>query len=220
MIKIGDKKFAADQAIEIVRDNTVPIQPVECGFDVQDHISINPLQVRIELIIFEEGTIQHGQWDCERVDGLMVCEEITAVDKYTGTYEYLMDLRNDRELVLVDCSNYARAAPMIYPDMAITHLGKLAQRGDIFYCSVMFTQITKVDVVSVDLYIQEVTIDGVETVLWSKTPFEPSNTESLSVLDETEDNPAPRRIPIEAMPSSIKPGGLVNNIIDWVAGLF
>lgn len=220
MIKIGEKKYAADQAIEIVRDNTVPIQPVERGFDVQDHISINPLQVRIELIIFEQESVLHGQWECESVAGRMVCEEMTAVDRYTGTYEYLMDLRNNRELVMVDCSNYARAAPMIYPDMAITHLGKLAQRGEIFYCSVLFTQITKVDVVSVDLYVQETTIDGVETVLWSKNPFEPTNTESLSALDESEDNPAPRRAPIEAMPSSIKPGGLVNNIIDWVAGLF
>ena len=220
MIKIGSKKYSADQVIEVNRENEVPVQPVESGFDVQDHIKTLPLQVRIEVIIFDEEITLHGQWECKLVGGKMECTEKTGVSERTGTYEYLMDLRDNRELVMVDCSNYARTAPMIYPDMAITHLGKLAQRGEIFYCSVLFTQITKVDVVSVDLYIQETTIDGVETVLWSKDPFEPTNTESLSAVSEDEDKPAARRAPIEAMPSSIKPGGLINNILDWCAGLF
>lgn len=183
MIKIGNKKFAADQVIEISRDNDVPIQPVESGFDVQDHIKLNPLQVRIEVIIFDEETTLHGQWECERVNGRTVCTEKTGVSTYTGTYEYLMDLRDNRELVLVDCSNYARSAPMIYSDMAITHLGQLAQRGGIFYCSVMFTQITKTEIVSIPLYIQETTVDvdgeEVETILWSKEPLEPTNVETL-----------------------------------------
>ena len=183
MIKIGSKKYSADQVIEVVRENAVPIQPVESGFDVQDHITKHPLQVRTELIIFDEEITLHGQWECERVNGRTVCTEKTGVSEYTGTYEYLMDLRDNRELVLVDCSNYARAAPMIYPDMAITHLGQLAQRGGIFYCSVLFTQITKTEIISIPLYIQETTVDidgeEVETILWSKEPFEPASVETL-----------------------------------------
>jgi len=183
MIKIGSKKYAADQVIEVNRENEVPVQPVERGFDVQDHIKINPLQVRIEVIIFDEEITLHGQWECKRVGGKTECTEKTGVSERTGTYEYLMDLRDNRELVMVDCSNYARTAPMIYPDMAITHLGQLAQRGGIFYCSVLFTQITKTMIASVPLYIQETTVDvdgeTVETVLWSKEPFEPTSVETL-----------------------------------------
>ena len=183
LIKIGNKQYNADQVIEISRENSVPIQPVESGYDVQDHIKLNPLQVRIEVIIFDDEITLHGQWTCKRVNGSMECTEKTGVSEYTGTYEYLMDLRDNRELVLVDCSNYARTAPMIYPDMAITHLGQLAQRGGIFYCSVLFTQITKTEIVSVPLYIQETTVDvdgdDVETILWSKEPFEPTSVETL-----------------------------------------
>ena len=183
MIKIGKKQFNADQAIEIARDNEVPIQPVEKGFSVQDHIKISPLQVRVEVIIFDEEITLHGQWQCKRVNGKMECTEKTGVSERTGTYEYLMDLRDNRELVLVDCSEYARTAPMIYPDMAITRLGQLVKRGEIFYCTIVFTQITKTDIVSVPLYIQETTVDvdgeTVETILWSKEPIEPVNVETL-----------------------------------------
>ena len=224
MIKIGAKLFAADQVIEITRENEVPKQNVEAGFDIQDHITLTPLQVRIELIIFDEEITLHGQWDCQRVGGRMQCVEKTGVSGQNGTYEYLMDLRDNRELVMVDCSNYARSAPMIYPDMAITYLGQVAQRGNIFYCSILFTQITKTDVLSVDLYIQETSLDvdgePFETILWSKEPFEPTATESLSVVPASEDKPVIQRAPIEAMPSSIKPGGLINNILDWCSSLW
>lgn len=221
MIKIGTKKYSADQVIEVSRENTVPIQPVESGFFVQDHIKLVPLQVRIEVIIFDEEITLHGQWDCERIGGKMVCTEKTGVSERTGTYEYLMNLRDNRELVMVDCSDYARTAPMIYPDMAITHLGQLVQRGGIFYCSILFTQITKTDIVSVSLYVQEssIDVDGeiVETILWSKEPIEPVNVESLSTVDESVDMPFIGIPPIDILLSA---GDIITDIFEWVDFMF
>lgn len=231
MIKIGDKSFLADQVIEISRENTVPIQPVETGFDVQDHIKLNPLQVRIEVIIFDDGVSSSppsggttrvfdestGEWR-QIYDGSTVD---TSVDPSTGTYEHLMNLRDNRELVMVDCSNYARTAPMIYPDMAITHLGQLAQRGGIFYCSVLFTQITKTDVVSVPLYIQETTVDvdGVETytILWSKEDLEPSSIESLARVAISENPPSCHAIAPDGQ--KVTSNNMLEDMWNWAAGV-
>lgn len=216
MIKINEKKYSASQVVDVHSNNEIPIQPVESGFDVQDHIRKEPLQVKVELLIFDDEVTLHGQWGCSRVDGHIECDELTGPAPDTGTYKYLMELRDNREVFLLDCSDYARQASMIYPDMAITHLGQLVQRGATYYCTVLFVQITRQVIVTEKLYIQET---DTKNIRWSKEPIPPTTTESLTTVDETEDQPVIRRPPIEAMPSSIKPGGLVNNILEWCANL-
>lgn len=184
MIKICEKQYDASTVVQVVHENIVPIQPVESGFDVQDSIRKDPLQIVVEVIIFEEGGTLHGQWGCERIDGRMVCDELTGVAPDVGTYKYLVELRDNREIFLLDCSDYARDAAMIYPDMAITQIGHRVQRGGTYRCVVMFTQITKHFIATTDLYVQEYDIDGEPHIRWSKEPFDPSNIEDSDAVDE------------------------------------
>jgi hypothetical protein len=175
LIRICDKEFDASTVVEVYCDNKIPIQPVESGFDVIDHIKKEPLQVVAEVIIFEEGSIQHGRWECRMIDGRMVCGELVRVAPNIGTYKYLVELRDKRKIFLLDASDYSREASMIYPDMAIAHLGQFVLRGGVYRCEITFVQITKHVIVTETLHIYD--IDG--EIVWSKEPIEPTNTETL-----------------------------------------
>lgn len=197
MITIDGKEFLADRKIEIVRENSVPTQRVENGFDVQDHIARIPLQLKTVLILFDES----------------------SSDTRETAYKHLKGIYEGKQLVDVDCSEHSQN-DMIYANMAMTHLGQVVQRGNTYSCDVLFTQITKTTIVSKTLHVQEKDVDGEMRILWSDKPIKEPPVEALAPIDEKEDQPVVLRAPIEAMPSSIKPGGLVNNILDWVGSWF
>lgn len=203
--------------MEVYCDNKIPIQPVESGFDVIDHIKKEPLQVVAEVIIFEEGSTQHGSWECRMIDGRMVCEEPVRVAPNIGTYKYLVELRDKRKIFLLDASDYSREASMIYPDMAIAHLGQFVLRGGVYRCEITFVQITKHVIVTETLHIYDT--DG--EIRWSKEPIEPTNTETAIVeaLDMSTQLPGIPRHPriskefIEGCDSPV--ADLINDVRRW-----
>jgi len=242
LIKIDKKQYMAEQVIEVARSNTIPMQRVEEGFSVQDHIGASPLVLKVVLILFDIDTrnplhsqSNPGSWVMKK-GGDVVWEE--RYDKYRGdTYEHLKDIYESKRLVQVNCSGHAKDMRnkvamhntlMIYEDMAIASLGQAVQRGDTYLCDVTFIQITKTSIASRQLYVQEVAevlkdgeLVSEATIRWSEEPFPPSNTETTTPVDETEDQPIYlrseyRQPPFEAMPSSTHPG-LLNNLMLWCA---
>jgi len=196
-VKIGGRKFVAAQAIEIMRENNVPRQRVEAGFDVSDHIEHLPIHLKLQLILFDSSFISDTIWRITRTDGRLEATGDNVHYKYAeDSYNHLKDIYENKELVEVDCSLYSnkyenkssrKTSGMIYESMALTHLGQAVQIGNVYYCELVFTQITKTQISTTVLYIKEMTIeDGAEVphLLWSRTPFEPTATESLSDVDE------------------------------------
>lgn len=185
MILIDGKEYLAEQAIEVTRKNTVPVQRVESGFDVQDHVTASPLQLKVVLILFDE----HGDYNR--------CHETS--------YKYLKDIYDSKSLINVDCSDYVGKScsgittSMIYDNMVITHLGQVVQRGNVYLCTVLFTQITKTAIATDTLYIQEdeEVVDPVTgeitkspTIRWSKEPLPSKSVESLSHISDSDVNDA------------------------------
>ena len=220
MIKIGSRDFLADQVLEVVRQNTVPVQQVEQGFSVQDHIESLPLQLEIQLILFDD------------------------VDDYVyrgDAYEHLKDIYDDKRLVKVDCSEYtdvsesyqAMASVLIYDDMAMTYLGQVVQRGSVYFCTVKFTHITKTEVKSQTLYIQEAKFetdeDGgevldengnpIETygVRWSKDDFEPTTVATTEAVDGQENPPSCRAL--SPAGERVTSKNLLEDVWDWASGV-
>lgn len=208
MIRICDKEFDASTVVEVYCDNKIPIQPVESGFDVIDHIKKEPLQVVAEVIIFEEGSTQHGSWGCRMIDGRMVCEESVRVAPNIGTYKYLVELRDKRKIFLLDASDYSREASMIYPDMAIAHLGQFVLRGGVYRCEITFVQITKHVIVTETLHIYDT--DG--EIRWSKEPIEPTNVETATDVDYLEDLP---EVPSPHLLIYRTADEMLGHILDW-----
>lgn len=188
MIKIGDEIYYAEQVVMVQRENEIPVQPVEVGFDVQDHIRNSPLQARIELVIFNSSRLLNAR-------KVSTITRTFAHGDYSGTFQYLQDLHNSGEMVMLDCSAHQGNSSMIYPNMVVTNLGQVVQMGGTYHCTVMFTQITQTKITKTDLYVQDsqqidpVTGEVVQTVIWSKDPVEPTTTEELVLLDESEDRP-------------------------------
>ena len=195
VVKIGGKSFLAAQSIEVVRENTVPMQRVEEGFAVQDHINKLPMQLKLQLILFDRSVIGNTVWRITKTGGDVEATPDNTYEEYCeDAYNHLKAIYENKELVEVDCSRYSNKyenafssnnAGMIYEYMAMTYLGQTVQIGNTYFCDVMFTQITKTQIATRMLYVKEMTIeDGVEVphLLWSETPFEPTTTESLSVV--------------------------------------
>ena len=212
MILIDGKEYLAEQAIEVTRKNTVPVQRVERGFDVQDHVTASPLQLKLVLILFDKD----GDYDR--------CHETS--------YEYLRSIHDKKSLVTVDCSDYAGKScsgittSMIYDDMVITHLGQVVQRGNVYLCTVLFTQVTKTAIATDTLYIQEVekVVDPVTgnittptSVRWSKTPIEPSNINELTNVDETE--PMPSCHALSPAGENVTSKSMIDDILNWGANM-
>ena len=186
MIKINSKEYLAERAVEVVRENIVPVQNAEYGFSVQDHIESLPLQVELQLVLYDDNT-----------------DNIWSED----SYEHLKQIYESKQLAKVDCSGFAETkgngAPrsigkntvMIYESMAMTFLSQVMQRGNVYFCTVKFTHITKTVVKSQTLYIQEVDEvtddDGVvttgATIRWSADKIEPPNAEDAEALDPQPD---------------------------------
>lgn len=218
MIKIGNKVYRAEQAIEIHYQNTVPTQPVEEGFDVQDHIRKEPIQVRVDVIIFDDD----AEWDSrlqEWRDGgksAAGARELMSTPRYDSTYQYLIDMRNSGEVFLLDCSEYARQTPMIYPNMVISSTSQLVQHGEIYRCTVLFTQITKNVVATEKLFVHEVDTAGDPTILWNKEPFEPVNTEVLTPVHESSVVPY---VLSTLYPAPIIVGKVVHAALNFASGI-
>lgn len=225
----------AEQGIEVVRDNTVPVQQVEEGFSVQDHIEAQPLKLRISIILFDSS---EGHW-------------ISRGD----AYDRLKTIYNNKSLVEVDCSEHTESvAPvgytythdkhlerttksyteMIYDNMAMTHLGQVVQHGNVFFCEVRFTQITKSEITTKQLFVQEIgevtdddgNVTQGATVLWSDEPFgEPTEVEVAETVPLGEYmrmSPSERGVPTvpEMLTDVIKSatdkvGAVYDGIISW-----
>ena len=221
MIRIAEKMYEASTFVQTVHINTTPAQPVEEGFDASDHIKKEPVVVTAEVIIFEEGDVLHGQWGCETVNGRLTCTEMVGVAPDVGTYEYLVELRDNREIFILDGSDYARDAKMIYPDMTIAKIEQIVLFGGTYKCEVIFVQITKHVIETTELHIQEYDIDGEPHIRWSKTPFEPSNVETAEpeILDMSKQLPGvPRhpRISKECVEGDLIPSlGIIDAVRNW-----
>jgi len=229
VVKIGGRYFLAAQAIETVRENTVPIQRVESGFDVQDHIQHLPLQLKLQIILFDREVIGNTIWRITRTDGDLEAAPDNLHDEYAeDAYNHLKAIYENKELVEVDCSRYsnkydpfsAKTSGMIYELMALTHLGQVVEIGNVYYCDILFTQITKTQIATRMLYVQEMTIeDGVEVphLLWSETPFEPTTTEGATVVNESENPPGCRAISPDGQKVTSK--SALDDVMNWVSGI-
>ena len=195
-VKIGGKYFVATQAIETFRENNVPRQRVESGFDVSDHIEHLPLKLKLQIILFDREVRGNTIWRITSTGGDIEATPDNTYDEFAeDAYNHLKAIYENKELVEVDCSRYSnkyepfstKTSGMIYENMAMTHLGQVVEIGNVYYCEILFTEITKTQIATKVLYVQEMTIeDGVEVphLLWSETPFEPKTTEALAGVDE------------------------------------
>jgi hypothetical protein len=173
MITIDGEEYLADRVIEVTQEHTVPMQRTEKGFSVQDHIESVPLKLEMEIILFDGG------------------DNVTRKQ----TYANLQSVYDDKQLVKIDCTgednDYARD-DMIYENMAMTHLSRAVQRGNVYYCIVLFTEITKTAIETAQIFVQEVDAvvddEGNETsaatIRWSKDAFEPTTVETPTIVDQ------------------------------------
>lgn len=228
-VKIGGKYFIAAQAIEVVRENNVPRQRVESGFDVSDHIEHLPLQLKLQIILFDREVIGNTIWRITSTDGDIEATPDNTYDEYAeDAYNHLKAIYENKELVEVDCSRYsnkyepfsANTSGMIYENMAMTHLGQVVEIGNVYYCEILFTEITKTQIATEVLYVQEMTIeDGAEVphLRWSRTPFEPTTTEGATVVNESENPPGCMAISPDGQKVTSK--NSLDDIMNWVSGI-